>query len=412
MGVLAALMKRKPKMNKSSNVRHAFILLAILLVGIIIAVVVVKTAPKPQRASEAKVVRLVETIALKRSTEGPQWTGGGEVSAAQRVTLSPQVSGRIDYISAEAVPGSELESGKLLARIEQREYQLQVQQSQAAVVQAQATLDLERGQASSAKAEYELALSQINARAGTQNSNSASSVDNALVLRKPQVASAEAGLKTAEANLELMKLNLQRTQIKMPFKGQIISRNASIGSQVSSSNMVFDLVATNEFWVQVKVSQQFLPLLDISQSVFIKQGTNQREAMVLKTLVDVDAQDRQAKILISIKDPLISTEKVEDTLDYVLLGSYVEAILFAKPIENAFVIENRYIKEGGFIWVANDNKLYKRKLKMAYQGRFKSWVTSGVLEGDTLLISNIGVVTEGTPVRLATGTSSSNSKVK
>lgn len=398
-------------MSKGNNIRYASILLAILLIGIIVAVIIVKTAPKPQRAKEAKVVRLVETIALTRSTESPQWVGGGEVSAPQRVTLEPQVSGRVDFISPASVPGSELEKGALLARIEQRDYQLLVQQAKAALIQAQSTLDLERGEASSAKLEYELAVSQLNAQAGESKSNSASSIDTALVLREPQVASAEAGLLTAQAELELMKLNLQRTQIKMPFKGQVISRSASVGSQVTTSDTVFDLVATDEFWVQVKVSQQFLPLLDANQSVMIKQGPYQREASVLRTLVDVDTKDRQAKVLISIKDPLTRSENPKDTLDRVLLGSYVEVMLLAKPIENAFVIDNRYIKEGGFIWVVNDNKLYKRQLEMAYQGRLKSWATSGVLEGDTLLTSNLGVVTEGTLVRLATDAPSSNGKV-
>lgn len=389
-------------MSKGNNIRYGLILLAILIIGIIVAVVVVKTAPKPERSKENKVVRLVETIALNRSTEAPKWIGGGEVSASQRVTLEPQVSGRVDYISPESVPGSELEKGTLLARIEQRDYQLLVQQAKAGLIQAQSTLDLERGEASSAKLEYELAVGQINAQTEKLNSNSAARIDTALVLREPQVASAEAGLLTAQAELELMKLDLQRTQIKMPFKGQVISRSVSVGSQVTTSDTVFDLVATDEFWVQVKVSQQFLPLLDVSQPVIIKQGPYQREARVLQALVDVDTKDRQAKVLISIKNPLTRSENPKDTLERVLLGSYIEVMLLAKPIENAFVIDNRYIKEGGFIWVVNDNKLYKRQLTMAYQGRLKSWATRGVLEGDTLLTSNLGVVTEGTAVRLAT----------
>ena len=403
-------------MNKEINTRHVLIVIAILLIAAAVAVLIIKTAPKPQRASEEKVARLVETIALERSSEGPQWMGGGEVSAAQRVTLSPQVSGRIEYVDADAVPGTRLQQGQLLARIEPQEYQLQVQQSKAAVIQAQATLDLEKGQASIAKQEYQLAVSQMN---NTQ------AIDNALVLRKPQVAAAEAGLKTARAKLELMELNLKRTQIKMPFNGQIIARSTSIGSQVSPNTMLFDVVATDEFWVQVKVSQQFLPLLDTTQPVIIKQGPYQREATVLQTLVDVDAKDRQAKILISVKNPLARNSAADDAtslgtldrtldriLDRVLLGSYVECILFAKPIENTFVIENRYIKEGGFIWVVNDNKLYKRQLEMVYQGRFKSWATDGIVEGDELLISNLGVVTEGTPVRLATSQAPLNAKAK
>ena len=207
-----------------------------------------------------------------------------------------------------------------------------------------------------------------------------------------------------------MQLNLRRTKITMPFNGQIISRSANIGSQVSTNNMLFDVVATDEFWLQVKVPQQFLPLLDISQPVIIQQGKYRREANILHSLIEVDARDRQAKVLISISNPV--DHKASDTgdsslldsllLDSLLLGSYVDCILFAKPIDNVYVIENRYIKEGGYVWVVNDNKLYKRELNMAYQGRDKSWVESGFVDGDTLLTSNLGVVTEGTEVRLAT----------
>lgn len=131
-------------------------------------------------------------------------------------------------------------------------------------------------------------------------------------------------------------------------------------------------------------------------------------------MIEVDARDRQAKVLISIQNPLSAhavdnmsieldgqTNKKADFLSSLLLGSYVDCILFAKPIPNAYVIENRYIKEGGYVWVVNDNKLYKRDLSITYQGRDKSWVEDGFLEGDVLLTSNLGVITEGTPVRLA-----------
>lgn len=405
-------------MNKSMNVRQVLMLLGLLLVGCAIAFIIYITAPKPQRNHEAKQARLVDTIPLKRSSEGPQWLGGGEVSAAQRVQLSAQVSGRIEKIAIEAVPGAELEKGQLLASIEKRDFQLQVQQQKAAVIQAQANLDLEKGQALLAKEEYELAVLQIKARRGIQSSSPDISssetlvvdptliepeIDSALVLREPQIAAAKAGLKTAQANLALMELYLERTKIKMPFKGQIISRSANTGSQVSTSSTLFDLVATDEFWLQVKVPQNFLPLLDTSQPVIIQQGKYRREAKILHSLIEVDARDRQAKILISIKDPLQNkTDNGElFLLDHLLLGSYVDCILFAKPIEDVYVVENRYIKEGDYVWVVNENKLYKRELTMAYQGRDKSWVESGFITGDVLLTSNLGVITEGTPVRLA-----------
>jgi len=367
----------------SGGLKKGFLLLFILLIGLIIAGVIYKTAPKPKRGEEVKQVRLVETLELQRITLRPQWQGGGEVSAAQRVQLSAQVAGRIEQLEAHAVPGAILAKEQPLATIEQQDYQLQVQQQQAAVIQAQATLDLENGQAQLAKEEYDLAKGQLN----TELKNSA------LVLRKPQIAAAEAGLKTAQVNLALAKLKLERTDIRMPFKGQIISRSINNGSQVNTGSMLFDVVSTDEFWLQVKVPQQFLSILDRSKPVVITSGNHQREAEVLHSLVEVDAKDRQAKILISIKNPDNSA---------LLIGSYVDVLLFADTIENAFVIENKYLKDDGKVWVVNDNKLFKRTPKVIYQSRDKTWIESGFKAGDRLLKSNLGVVTEGTPVRIST----------
>lgn len=414
MGVLPRSVKRKQGMN-NSNLRTPLLLLIIFLAGLGVSYAIIESAPKPERKQEKKIARLVEVVELQRKSIRPQWLGGGEVSAAQRVQLSAQVSGKIESISKNAIPGAELKKGAVLAQIEQQEFLLQVQQQQAALTQAQASLDLEEGQAQLAKEEYELAINQIsrsnnNTPSNNRFPNNSSSVNNgsdsdllalseessALVLRKPQIASAKAGVKTAQANLGLAKLNLQRSHIAMPFNGQIISRMANVGSQVTPSNTLFDLVATNEFWLQVKVPTQFLSLLDTDKAVIIGQGTQQREAKILHSLIEVDAKDRQAKVLISIENPYGSEYDSK-----LLLGSYVECLLFAKPIDDVYVIENKFIKDDGSAWVVNDNKLYKRELIIAYQDRNKTWVKDGFLAGDKLLSSNIGVVTEGTVVRLA-----------
>ncbi len=387
-------------MNKASLRSTPFLIMIILLISAAIFWVIIKTAPKPERVIEKKAPRLVETTPLIRRSVRPQWLGGGEVSAAQRVQLSAQVSGKIAAIDAAAIPGAELDKGHVLARIEQSDYRLQIEQKKAALIQAQATLDLEQGQAQLAKEEYELALNQVSL-SGDQSAAGAFELaeeSNALVLRKPQIASAQAGVKTAQANLELAKLNLARTQITMPFAGQIITRNANTGSQVTPSNMLFDVVATDEFWLQVKVPPKFLALLDHDKPVVISQGDKTREANILHTLIEVDAKDRQAKVLISISQPHRATDSKQATL---LLGSYVNCLLFAKAIDDVYVIENKFIKDDGSVWVVNDKKLYKRDLVIRYQDRQKSWVSDGFVAGDELLTSSIGVVTPGTPVRLA-----------
>lgn len=368
--------------HSANNLRTGIILLAVLLLGFGIAAAIYNTAPKPKRGESKTPVRLVEVTELKKQTLRPQWISGGEISAAQRVKLSAQVAGRVAQVVAKAVPGATFSKGELIASIEKQDFLLQFQQKQAMVIQAQATLDLEMGQAQVAKEDYERAKSRLNS--GLES--------NDLLLRKPQIASAKAGLQTAQANLALAQLALDRTDIRMPFNGQIISRSINTGSQVNSNSELFDLVATDEFWLQVKVPQSFLEILDTDQAVVIKSGQYQREADILHSLGDVDAIDRQAKILISIKKPEQAA---------LLIGGYIDCILYAKEIPNTYVINNKYLKDDGGIWVVNNNKLFKRVPSIRYQSRDQSWIESGFMDGDQLLNSNLGVVTQGTPVRVA-----------
>ena len=386
---MVALMHRTGRFQKLSNshkLRHFLLSLGILIVATAVAAIIIKTAPKPERNQAEKKVRLVEIMPLERMSIRPTWQAGGEVSAAQRVNLAPQIAGRISAISENAIPGAEVSAGQVLAQIEKQDYQLHLQQKQAAVIQAQAEVDLEIGQGLLAKEEYELALSQLDH----------SLADDTLVLRKPQIAAAKAGLKNAQANLALAQLKLDRSDIRMPFNGQIISRSIDLGSQVNANSLLFDVVGTDEFWLQVKVPQQFLHLLDKKKSVIIKRGEWQRQAEIIHGLLEVDASDRQAKVLISIKHPLLNASDASN----LLLGSYIECILFAKPLTDHYVLSSQYLKDDGTVWVVNNNKLYKRKVDIAYQGREKVWLSAGFQQGDALLTSNVGVVTQGTAVRL------------
>jgi len=384
----------QPANNRNPLIKNALIALAILAVGIAAAVVIVKSAPKPKKVKPEIQARLVEATDLRASENRPSWRTGGQVMASQQVMLTPQVSGRIIRIDEQAVPGARLAKGALLAKIDPADYQYQLAQSQAAYTQALAALDIEKGQASLAKEEYELSAARL------------SQQDRALVLREPQIAQAQAQVKTAKANLEQARLNLARTEIRMPFAGQINSRSIAVGSQVSSATNAFDLVNTDEFWIEVKIPAAFLTWLDRDHPVVIRQpgwGSQQRQARVLNVLPAVDSADRQVKLVLSLSDPLARDNPQQPV---VLLNDFVDVQLFARALPDSYEVPTRFLDDDHRVWVVQDGELQQRTLNVLYKGRETSWVSaladeqSGFRDGDQLLASRVDAAVPGAPVRV------------
>lgn len=378
----------------SSNSKKLIIILAILIAAGLVAMFVIKTAPKPLKGKPEDVVRLVETQPLIKQSIAPHWQAGGEVVAKQRTQLMPQVSGQILWINPAAVPGAELMKGAVLARIDPEDFELSVEQRKAEVAQAEAQLLTEQGQGVIARQEFEMAQSQMPDQ--TLNAE-----DKALVLREPQIKSAQAALKSAKAMLKQAQLNLQRTEIRMPYDGVIVSRDISVGSQVSGGNKAFDVVDTSEFWLQVKVARQFNGWLDTDKPALISSSSwnsgAKREAQILSRMADVNNSDRQSQVMLSIADPL-NTELGNK----VFLGDYLDIELVGKTPAESYVIEASRLLADNQVWVVNDNKLQKRQVSVLYKGREKVWISAGFENGDALLESSIRSLTPGTKVRVKT----------
>lgn len=196
----------------NKNMILALITLLILVAGVYAFKIINETAPKPQKVKPEQVARLVDAIDLQKESSRPSWSAGGSVMAAQSVDLVAQVSGEIELLAPEAVPGAVLKKGTLLAQLDKTNYQLALREAEAALAQAKAALAIEQGQVSLAQAEYDLS--------GVELSDS----DKSLVLRKPQLQAAEADIAAAHAAVDQAKANLKRTDIRMPFDGQVQSR--------------------------------------------------------------------------------------------------------------------------------------------------------------------------------------------
>jgi RND family efflux transporter MFP subunit len=368
--------------------KRFFVIVGIVVVGFLLAFTVVKSAPKPSKKIVEVKAPLVEVSEFNLAVNRPSWQGGGAVNANKSVSLVAQVSGQILKVNSLAVPGSFVKKGTVLASIDDANYQLVLQQARAQVVQAQSSLDIEQAQVANAAKDYQRSGIKLNP------------AGKSLALRQPQLASAKAALSIANSVLKKAQLDVKRTQVLMPFDGHVLSQNLSEGAYVNNTSTVFEVLNAEQYWLEVKVPQAFIDVLDISYPVQLEKlnSTRSRQGKILTILPQVDAKDRQARVLVSLDNPLALDQQDSVAIRY---NDYVQVSLFGKAFDDAAKIETDTLNGSNKVWVVDESmQLQHRDVSVLYSGRKFSWVNIASKAGDKILISSMDAPSVGQTVRL------------
>lgn len=377
---------------------HTLIPVLVVALGLVFAWFILKSDRQPSKAAPSLYQPLVEIVSLVRQDSRPLWRTSGLVIPSSETRLAFQVAGKVESVGGNSIPGQILPSGEALAQLDSADLALAVLQGQASLAQAQAKLALEQGQADLAQEEFRL----------SQSSTSSSQLE--LVLRKPQLAAAKADVAIAEAALQKAQINLQRATLTMPFTGQLLEKQISVGANVTPQTPAFTVVAVDEFWVEVKLPRQFLTWLDPQQPVQLSlpqwQG-RQRSARLLNVLASVDQRDRQVRAIIAIDQPLKETKEQPP----VLINDFVSVELKGRVFADHYRIPRRWLVDQQTVWVVNQDRLYQRQLTLSYIGRDFAWAKSGFESGDQLLVSQLDARLEGMPVRTRIPPSESDSQL-
>jgi RND family efflux transporter MFP subunit len=368
--------------------KRFFVIIGIVTMGFLLAFTVVKSAPTPTKKIVEVKAPLVEVSEFNLSVNRPSWQGGAAVNANKSVNLAAQVSGQILKINSLAVPGSFVKKGTVLASIDDANYQLVLQQARAQVVQAQSSLDIEKAQVANAAKDYQRSGIKLNP------------AGKSLALRQPQLASAKAALSIADSLLKKAQLDVKRTQVLMPFDGHVLSQDLSEGAYVNNTSTVFEVLNAEQYWLEVKVPQSFIDVLDTSYPVQLEKLNSNlsRQANILNILPQVDAKDRQARVLISLDNPLALDEPNSVAIRY---NDYVQVSLFGKAFGDVIKIETDTLNGSNKVWVVDENmQLQYRDVTVLYSGRKFSWVNITSKAGDKILISSIDSPAVGQTIRL------------
>ena len=221
------------------------------------------------RTHEVSVANAVISTPSQRYV---QLTASGYVVAQRRAAVASKATGRL--VELRVREGSHVQAGELLARLDDSDIQAGIVAAQAAVLQAQANLQQANVQLTNARAE--LARTR---GLQTQGFVSPQAVDMALTRDKAAFSgmrSAEAALAQAQAQLKLQQVNQSYTEIRAPFDGVVLVKNANIGdiitpmsSAAGTQGAVVTMADMGTLEVEADVSEGSLSKTGVGQPVEI-----------------------------------------------------------------------------------------------------------------------------------------------
>lgn len=384
----------------------------IVITTIVLMMIIFKNPPTSKRGKPSKAPQMtVVTTTLAPQSYQVIVQSFGTVKPRTQSVLFAQVSGQINYVSKQFRAGGFFEQGDILIRLDDRDHRAEVKIAQASLMSAKQSLQEEDARVKQAKADWK--------RLGNGKA------PNALVLRQPQFEAAKAQVLSAEAQLDKVKLSLERTNIVAPYAGRILKKNVDIGQVISSNTQLADIFAVDYVEIRLPIKNKDLPLMKLPEEY--RNAHEQLEASSISNVViSSDLMGEQIW-----QGKIVRTESAIDTISqqlYVVaqiirpydseynqgaqikMGQYVTAKITGREVENALVIPSSAIYQGSYVYIVKNGLLMRKEIKLGWQNGTESIVTQGLVAGDELVLTSLGQVSSGTPVAIAGQTPTLNIK--
>jgi multidrug efflux system membrane fusion protein len=322
----------------------------------------------------------------------------GRNAAFESVTVTPQVTGRIDERHFQ--DGENLQKGQLLFVIDPRPYKAQVDSAQATLAQAKAALDL-------AKIQFARDEKVIGTRAISKQDydtkKNAVDVDQALV-------------EAAEAALETAKLNLEYCYIHSPIDGRAGARLVDVGNIVqANTTSLLSIQRLNPIYANFTITEGDLAAVQRQMS----SGTLRAEVRLPGDSENV-ARSGRVEFLDNAVQNGSGTVNLRATLSntdhHFWPGQFVDVKLVLTTEKAAVLIPNQAAQisqQGPFVYVVkSDDTAELRPVKLGQRQGDQIVVTEGVAANERVVFAGQMLVRPGSKVRVDTSSSGANDNAK
>lgn len=332
----------------------------LIIIGIVVVVSILLTIPKlksseskpgPSGPGSAGPLPVKAHITKFEALDNKVLTTG-TVLANEEVELKSEVPGKITKILFKE--GSIVNGGDLLVKINDADLQAQLQ---------------------SAKSRLELQKDTEYRQKQLLEKEAISQEDYDMTANQLQVN---------EAEVELIKAQIDKTEIRAPFSGIIGLKNVSEGSFVSNSMVIASLQNINPIKIDFSIPERYSSMVNVGDEInFSITGNNKKyvgKVYAIEPKIDPVTRTLQLRALCS------------NTGREILPGSFANIELVLKKIENAILIPSEALIpdiKGQKVFIYRNGKAAPQQVGTGLRTDINVQLTSGVNEGDTIITSGM-----------------------
>ncbi len=356
----------------------------------------ISNQPEPRQRNFPERVPEVEVVNLEKVDYPVTLASQGIVQSRTRSNLSAEVRGTIIEIAPNFREGGFFEEGEVLARIDPVDYEADLIIAEGQLAQAELNLAQEEARYEQAKTDWE--------RLGVDEAPSS------LVLREPQLRQAQSNLASAKARVMAATRNLERTEIRAPYAGCVLSKNADVGQFVNVGAQLARIYSIDFAEVRLPLSERQQNFLDLQETyrgeeaniadgprVLLRYTVGSESynwrGRVVRAEGSIDTSSRQLFVIAQVRNPYGFTEQGRPPLK---VGAFVEAEIEGRTIDDVYVIPRRLLNETRFVLVVDEGGLLRRRnLDIVWSSGEEIIVRSGFEEGDRLCLTDVNYALEG-----------------
>ncbi len=286
----------------------------------------------------------------------------GAIHSRHNVRLTAGVAGRLDFV---AEPGTLVEQGQEVARIDPLPLTLQQAEQQALI---------KREQINQKYLQRELTRLR-----DLQKTNSASAfqVDQ----MQSQFELAQADLEIAQLKLQQIEDQLSRTIIRAPFSGVVSERYREAGGEINRSEVLLSLLDTYNLEGRLQVPVKYLAVVRQVNSVQVKLGDQLLDAPIKAIIPNADSlsQSFELRVTLPASDQYLWAS-----------GQLLSARLPVKAPQMALTVHRDALilrREGTYVVVIDEQNVAHREKVLVGEGLADrvSVQSSGLRHGDKVV---------------------------
>jgi membrane fusion protein, multidrug efflux system len=329
---------------------------------------------RPRRPPQP-LVRTVSTTTVRYGPVSPTITATGRVRAEQRVQLTPQVSGTILQSGFRLLKGTSFHANQILMRIDNR--------------QALYTLQTTISELQNALAGLLPVLKTDIPAAYERWSAFFAAIDGADVTipQLPATESEREKLLVTRYNIYKLYYTARNQQVALaqyilraPFSGTVEEASVHPASMARGGGAAVAVIArTDRMEVELALSPANAARVSPGMAAAVSvEGTNRPAAAVVHRVGQaVDERMQTVPVFVRIDN----AAKLG-----IRSGAYATVTLAADTLESAMAIPRKALHDRNRVYLIEDSLLTEREVAVVHVGAETAYISSGPLEGATLIV--------------------------